>query len=56
MIDNLCGVENGYIVSGCNGKEFNENLKKLKKQLKANNRRIEAKITVRAIILTEEVK
>ena len=56
MIEELLGVNNGYIVSGCSGKDFNENLKKLKKQLKANNRRIEAKITVRAIILTEEVK
>lgn len=55
MIDKLIGTENHYVVSGNCGMEFNEELKKLKKQLKAEGRKIETKVIVKAIILTEKL-
>ena len=55
MIDKIIGSENIYVISGNNGKEFNEELKKFKKQLKAEGRKIEAKIVTEAIIFTKSL-
>ena len=53
MIDELS--KNIYVVTGSTGKEFDEELKKLKKQLKDEGRKIDTKIVTKAIIFTKSI-
>ena len=55
MIDKIIGINDVYVVSGNCGKEFNEELKKLKKQLKEEGRKIDVKIVTKAIIVTKSL-
>lgn len=55
MVDKVIGSKEIYVVSGNCGKEFDEELKKLKKQLKEEGRKIEAKIVTKAIIFTKSL-
>lgn len=55
MVDKLIGTNNIYVVTGNCGKEFNEELKKLKKQLKEEGRKIDSKIVTKAIIFTKSL-
>lgn len=56
MIRNLFGSTEDYVVSGNCGKEYTEELKKLKKQLKAEGRQVETIIVLEAIVLTVPIK
>lgn len=53
MIDKVLGIEeNYYIVEGHTGKEFEEELKRLKKMY--SNKRVTSKIISKAIIVMED--
>ena len=56
MIEHLIGATEHYIVSGHNGAEYKDELKKLKAELKKQGRQVEAVVVVRAIVITEPIK
>lgn len=56
MVDRLIGATEHFVVSGDCGREYKEELKKLKKQLKAQGRKVQAIVVTKAIILTEPIE
>lgn len=56
MIDKVLGTNSVYVVEGFTGNEYKEELKKLKKQLKAQGKRVSGTVVVKALIFTEDIK